>query len=665
MKSKNLTTQDLKDKLHNTCRYLEYDQEEIHSVLYAPLEQKNILPYESNLVSYDRVHPPKDYDYNKSDAMKPYLKQFTPWRKREVDPLIFHYKEKVFVNVYPTPLPQIINGFKYSDFEYKFKDAIFELENFLYENQNLYYREIIFNIPTYKENLHWVEATIKIDTKKMVIAYVNDPFDKPGISDNSFQEIRKIVRYTLEFQSIACLGKIQNFSFKEDHLPNIQRDLYCGGATRRMRDATIFSPDNNPYNWEDIDYEPSKIQSNYKDSLDARVADLKLLLNSKKKRIKEVGQTLLKRYEMITFALQKNAEKIKPLAELFNKFINIDEEVWMSYSTLAIKDVELAIIKLVSEEFEARFTNSEHKNEKEKRKLKNDWVHFCIIQEKPADIDRFPKEFLLKKVVVSEKTPSYYLSIEERNQEVNDLVPSPLKGSTRELSFPMKNNEEGKKITKSVLALCFSKKSFTANAILSEFAIYIGDDFTNSTATELINDLDIYNIAVLNNQLTPILYEKIDFLKEYIDFLQKNECNKENIDEMLQEKKFNDLKINFYILWVIATKGGRSFIDKINDILEKLQKRTLLADLKKDLETIKKEYKFLKDQPVSNEIKSALNEGGNYLIISFDKLKPKYEQNKSSKNPKRRVTKVSLNIEEIKNDRICLQNFTNWNHLHY
>ena len=71
MQSKNLTTHDLKDKLHKTYQYLEYDQREIHSLLYALLEQKKIQPYESNVVSYDQVHRPKDYDFNKSGAMKP------------------------------------------------------------------------------------------------------------------------------------------------------------------------------------------------------------------------------------------------------------------------------------------------------------------------------------------------------------------------------------------------------------------------------------------------------------------------------------------------------------------------------------------------------------------------------------------------------------------
>ena len=88
------------------------------------------------------------------------------------------------------------------------------------------------------------------------------------------------------------------------------------------------------------------------------------------------------------------------------------------------------------------------------------------------------------------------------------------------LKLKKKNkNEDEKKVAKSTPALFFSEKSLTqsiTNATFSEFEIYVGDVFTNSTATELMNDLDIYNIAALNNQLTLILYEKIDFLKEYI-----------------------------------------------------------------------------------------------------------------------------------------------------
>jgi len=65
--------------------------------------------------------------------MKPDLQQFTTLgKKREVAPLIFHYNGKVFVNVYPTPWPQIINSLEFSDFEYNFKDEIFDLGNFLY-----------------------------------------------------------------------------------------------------------------------------------------------------------------------------------------------------------------------------------------------------------------------------------------------------------------------------------------------------------------------------------------------------------------------------------------------------------------------------------------------------------------------------------------------------
>ena len=138
---------------------------------------------------------------------------------------------------------------------------------------------------------------------------------------------------------------------------------------------------------------------------------------------------------MIKDALLKNEKKIKPFIELFNKFnkfIHIKENVWRSYSTLEnIKDVEMAIIKLVSEEFETRFSNYEDKNEEEKLKLRNNWVGFCLVQEKTADNDRFPikhktdksipEEFILKEVVLSKKLPSYYSDSEERMREVDDV----------------------------------------------------------------------------------------------------------------------------------------------------------------------------------------------------------------------------------------------------
>ena len=57
----------------------------------------------------------------------------------------------------------------------------------------------IFITRKYSQNSdYWVESTLKIDTKKMSIAYVNDPFGKPGSHDENFRELRKIMRDTLE-----------------------------------------------------------------------------------------------------------------------------------------------------------------------------------------------------------------------------------------------------------------------------------------------------------------------------------------------------------------------------------------------------------------------------------------------------------------------------------
>jgi len=90
-------------KFKKNYQGLEYNEEEIHSFLLVLLELRNLKPYVSALVPYEQTTSQK---------------QFTPSNSlRNVNPAIFAYNKTIFVCLYPTLLPKVINGKKFFDFD--------------------------------------------------------------------------------------------------------------------------------------------------------------------------------------------------------------------------------------------------------------------------------------------------------------------------------------------------------------------------------------------------------------------------------------------------------------------------------------------------------------------------------------------------------------------
>ena len=205
---------------------------------WALLDKEGIESYKSQFCSYQQVIVEKmkkfSHATNRNDKGEPEL--------RAPNSIIFALREKLFVNIYPTTLSRIINNNFVFDFEEMFKEAIFELQNFLRENPSHINHEIIFTVPVNKGNYQWVEVTIEIHQNRKAIAYVNDPMGGGGINSECYKEFREIMDKNLLGKKLAEgeTKSISSLSFEQiSPHPKIQRDRYSGGAVRRMRDGII------------------------------------------------------------------------------------------------------------------------------------------------------------------------------------------------------------------------------------------------------------------------------------------------------------------------------------------------------------------------------------------------------------------------------------------
>ena len=96
--------------------------------------------------------------------------------------------------------------------------------------------------------------------------------------------------------------KINGMRINQADTKNIQRNCYSGGCVRRMRDGIIFN--NDPYNWEGVDFSEFEISSDFKDSRRARESDLILLLKSQISYVHNKGIKMQNRYENIQTKVQ-------------------------------------------------------------------------------------------------------------------------------------------------------------------------------------------------------------------------------------------------------------------------------------------------------------------------------------------------------------------------
>lgn len=271
----------------------EYDDRQIRDLLSSLLTYRGIAPYRSNLVSYEHTHPPADYDFDKAGAIPRGVTQFTRLAShpnlgaapREVQPKIFEYDGKVFVNLNPATLRQVLRDREFFDFPFILAEGIFELQNFLRENEASKGKPIIFTVAINKGDQHWVAGFITISPNRdKISAQINDPIGWPSIESVVFEEIRGIIAEKLSRKTREQLPEIMmpgvlitpDIEFIVDsRLSDIQRGVYCGGAVRRMIAGQILNGD--PYNWSGIDVEGHVVTKDYADSHAARIADAALL----------------------------------------------------------------------------------------------------------------------------------------------------------------------------------------------------------------------------------------------------------------------------------------------------------------------------------------------------------------------------------------------------
>ena len=279
---------------------LEYEDDEINTTLLALLEQKDVQPYKSKLYSFQQVNPPTDFLGEKKEQFSPLTDVNDQHSQpREINLTIFEYNKKVFVNIYPPTLPQVVDSRIFSDLDEKLKEAIFELENFLHENPDNVGREIIFTVPINKGNAHWVVGVIKINDQGRMVVKIYDPMGGSVVGNEDFKEFKEVIYMNFNVLNSPRIEKINHIIYDSTSFLKVERDLYCGGATRRIRDAIIFSENNNPYDWMNIDLRGIKITINHNDSSEAREADYKLLMDCKQEQIRTVGLKLKKRYGII------------------------------------------------------------------------------------------------------------------------------------------------------------------------------------------------------------------------------------------------------------------------------------------------------------------------------------------------------------------------------
>ena len=294
---------------------------------------------------------------------------------------IFIFKEKIFVNIYPITLPQKenINLKDFFDFEEVLKESIYELQNFLHEFPNHINKEIVFTVPVNKGNYHWVEGTIEIKKNQEIIFYIIDPLggQRSGIDQECYKEFRSIINSNFFAKKLAedetsiCKISITIMDFQ-----NIQRDRYCGGAVRRLRDGRIFNDD--PYCWKGIDLKDFEITIKYEDSLVAREADLRLLINSKNYWVHRTGEKLLNRYKNLDNLLlnkDNNTDQIIDLYQKYHKFIEITQNYLVDFQGSQTLN-EYLLIENILEKFEELLTGSKESKHDKKEKEKHQWLEF-------------------------------------------------------------------------------------------------------------------------------------------------------------------------------------------------------------------------------------------------------------------------------------------------
>ena len=359
-------------------QFVEYDDEEIHSMLLALLEIWKIAPYKSRLCTYNQ------YSGINSNPMSKFSRTTNrnsegEEEAREVNCAIFRHNLKIFVNIYPTTLRQIINEKVFDDFEEKLNEATFELDNFSNEFNLDSTTETCFTFPLNKGNYHWVLGSLQLIENRKLIARINDPFgQRSGINDEEYKDIRDVLSRKFENYVISFISETN---------PNVQRDVYCGGAVRRMRDGLIFN--NNPYEWERIDNKVYGISSNFYNSLNERRADLDLLLTSLNPQAKKTGSKLLAKYNDLNNLINtgRDDQRVVQIFMKYNKFIKIENEVLENYYN--IDDVENLIISSIFKKFNQKLDKFSSMTVCDIQQTKQEWLDFIFSFDKKKIYENF------------------------------------------------------------------------------------------------------------------------------------------------------------------------------------------------------------------------------------------------------------------------------------
>ena len=315
--------------------------------------------------------------------------------------------------------------------------------------------------------------------------------------------------------------------------------------------------------------------------------------------------------------------------------------------------------------------------------------------------------------------------------------------------------------------LHYTSRSFSSSVAktpFSEFAYYIADGFNREGGKIELNEQDKINLAILNDQLSPLLYKDLNIIREYVkdsleeaDLLRKQDMliileilnnpliplsvgrksGKQNdklqeiekrllrgvLDQILDTLKIDEnlnyqdaikmimtndnilvqdyynniktaydlnttikqtkdqllglkgklkslvqdiqkIKRDFKTSLLTATENGNSFIDKVARILnENLPKISIeqLKEISAQLIAIEKDYKFLEKKQEklqikpSNPIHTAISNGGNYLIVSFGRVRAEEGVIQQKENQKKDVkteakADIVFNMKQIVSD---------------
>ncbi len=248
---------------------------------------------------------------------------------RPIDEKIFTLDNITFVAIHPGPIGLTINNQSYSDFGDKFRQALWELNNYLTVHTEYKNNKIEFLFPLNLGNYHWILGRATLESSVLTFQF-HDPIANGATIKNYPNFIKEVNTGLNSFKNtIQTFDTSNRFlqleteftSIKQDH-KNVQKGLYCGGAALRMMLGAILNK-GDVYNWTNIEKNGRDVvDTNYTDSKKARENDLKILRDNLRK---DSGTTII--YEKLLVRYRNNGanNKNKPLAHQATEYTKDSE----------------------------------------------------------------------------------------------------------------------------------------------------------------------------------------------------------------------------------------------------------------------------------------------------------------------------------------------------